>query len=109
MTSTQENPEPQIPGPDALPGGALVGLDAVHGHLCDNCRLAWIGGFTEEELGLDPEISSTFSDSARGFAESAKHMACSEEPDPEHNGYFDCLICDETSIGGYQVIAFLVP
>jgi hypothetical protein len=101
----------QEPGTEpSRPDGSndLEGLDEVHGRICTDCRNVWIGGFDEIELGLDPETSSTLSDSARAFAESARHISCAEEEDAGH-GYFDCLICDVTSIGGYKVIAYLVP
>jgi hypothetical protein len=92
----------------ATPAGDLTGLDEVHGHICGDCRLAWVGGYDERELGLDPEISSTFSDSARAFAESARHISCADEEDAGH-GYFDCLICNVTSIGGFKAVAYMVP
>lgn len=97
-----------VPEVIPAPRNDLEGLDEVHGHICDDCRLAWVGGVDEHELGLDPEISSTFSDSARGFAESAKHISCADEEDAGH-GYFDCLICDVTSIGGFKAVAYTVP
>lgn len=97
-----EPPQPDVSGSD------LEGLDEVHGRICTDCRHVWIGGFDQTELGLDPETSSTLSDSARAFAESARHISCAEEEDTGH-GYFDCLICNTTSIGGYKVIAYLVP
>ncbi|MEO3931333.1 hypothetical protein WMO79_00775 [Micrococcaceae bacterium Sec7.4] len=100
------SPEPQET--TESPKGDLEGLDEVHGHICDDCRHAWVGGMDERELGLDPEISSTFSDSARGFAESARHISCADEEDAGH-GYFDCLICDVTSIGGFKAIAYMKP
>lgn len=85
----------------------LKGLDRVHGHLCDDCRLVWIGGFDSTELGLDPE-SDTLSESPRAFAESARHISCADEED-SGNGYFDCLVCDTTSIGGFKAVAYMVP
>lgn len=109
MSAAEPSPEPrdQEDRPEP-PDSDLAGLDEVHGHVCGDCRLAWIGGYDERELGLDPEISSTFSDSARAFAESARHISCADEEDAGH-GYFDCLICDVTSIGGYKAIAYMVP
>ncbi|MCB5280639.1 hypothetical protein BJQ89_00361 [Arthrobacter sp. ES1] len=101
----------QAPEPEAelpAPRNDLEGLDEIHGHICGDCRCAWVGGMDERELGLDPEISSTFSDSARAFAESARHISCAEEEDAGH-GYFDCLICDVTSIGGFKAIVYAVP
>ena len=85
----------------------LKGLDRVHGHLCNDCRLVWVGGFDETELGLDPECA-TLSDSSRAFAESARHISCADEEDSD-NGYFDCLVCDTTSISGFKTVAYLVP
>jgi len=86
----------------------LQGLDEVRGHICGDCRNAWVGGMDERELGLDPETSSTFSDSARAFAESARHIECADEEDAGH-GYFDCLICDTTGIGGFPATAYMKP
>lgn len=97
-------PEPAAPAAQH----DLQGLDEVRGHICGDCRLAWIGGMDERELGLDPETSSTFSDSARAFAESARHIECADDEDAGH-GYFDCLICDVTSIGGYPATAYMKP
>jgi hypothetical protein len=85
----------------------LEGLDQVHGHLCGDCRLVWVGGYDERELGLDPD-SPTLSGSARAFAESARHISCADDED-SGNGYFDCLICDVTSIGGFKVVAYMAP
>lgn len=106
MSNAEQSREPQEePQP---PANDLEGLDEVHGHICTDCRLAWVGGHDEHELGLDPEISSTFSDSARAFAESARHISCADEEDAGH-GYFDCLICDVTSIDGFKAVAYKVP
>lgn len=96
------------PGETQEPAGDLEGLDEIHGHICTDCRHVWIGGFDENELDLDPETSSTLSNSARAFAESAKHISCAEDEDAG-NGYFDCLICNVISIGGYKVIAYMAP
>lgn len=105
MTAFQDTEEQtQSPAADA-PAVDLAGLDEIHGYLCDDCWLVWVGGFDAQEMGLDPD-SATLSDSARAFAESAKHIGCTEETAP---GYFDCLICDVTSIGGHQAIAYMVP
>lgn len=106
MSAQQTAPEPEDqPQP---PPSDLEGLDQVHGHLCGDCRLVWVGGYDARELGLDPENSPTLSDSARAFAESARHIGCADEEDAG-NGYFDCLICDVTSIGGHKVVAYMVP
>lgn len=106
-----ESPEPDSdiadPDNDTTDLGDLKGLDRVHGHLCDDCRLVWVGGFDETELGLDPE-SATLSDSSRAFAESARHISCADEENAG-NGYFDCLVCDNTGIGGFKAVAYLVP
>jgi hypothetical protein len=106
VSAAEQTQDPQA-APES-PAGDLEGLDEVHGHICGDCRLAWVGGHDERELGLDPEISSTFSDSARAFAASARHISCADEEDAGH-GYFDCLICDVTSIGGFKVVAYMVP
>lgn len=94
-----EEDQPPTPGCD------LEGLDEIHGHACDDCRLVWIGGFDAAEMGL-PSDSATLGDSARGFAESAKHLACTEETSA---GYFDCIFCNVTGISGRKVIAFMKP
>lgn len=99
-------PEPQEA--TQSPTSDLEGPDEVRGHICGDCRLAWVGGVDERELGLDPETSSTFSDSARAFAESARHISCADEEDSGH-GYFDCLICDATGIGGFNAVAYMAP
>ena len=85
----------------------LKSLDRVHGHLCDDCRLVWVGGFDAHEMGLDTD-SATLSTSAQTFAESTRHISCADEEDAR-NGYFDCLICDTTSIGGFKAVAYMVP
>jgi hypothetical protein len=105
VSPQEDSREPAADSPS--PGSDLDGLDQVHGHICTECRLVWVGGFDEQELGLDPD-SSTLRDSARAFAESAKHISCAEEEDAGH-GYFDCLICDVTSIDGYKAVAYMVP
>lgn len=100
----------QATAPPADPQRAadrLEGLDQIHGHLCADCRLVWVGGHDERELGLDPD-SPTLSGSARAFAESARHLSCAGDEDAG-NGYFDCLICDVTSIGGFKVVAYMAP
>lgn len=105
---TADAPAP-TPEPEArVAGNDLQGLDEVRGHICGDCRHAWVGGMDERELGLDPEISSTFSDSARAYAESARHIECADEEDAGH-GYFDCLICDTTGIGGFAAVAYMKP
>jgi hypothetical protein len=106
VSAAEQTPHPQVEDP--IPLNDLEGLDEVHGHICGDCRLAWVGGMDERELGLDLEISSTFSDGARAFAESTRHISCADEEDPRH-GYFDCLICDVTSIGGFKTVAYMVP
>lgn len=105
MSHQEDSQEPTAA--DQRPNRDLDALDQVHGHICTECRLVWVGGFDAQELGLDPD-SSTLSDSARAFAESARHISCAEEEDAGH-GYFDCLICDVTSIGGYKAVAYMVP
>lgn len=106
MSPAAQTPEPETAV--AAPANDLEGLDEIHGHICGDCRHAWVGGMDERELGLDPDSSSTFSDSARAFAESARHISCADDEDAGH-GYFDCLICDVTSIGGFKAVAYMVP
>jgi hypothetical protein len=89
-------------------GENLDGLDQIHGHICTDCRLVWVGGFDQHELGLDPETNSTFSPSAQAFAESTKHISAADEEDAGH-GYFDCLICDDTCIAGHKAVVYMVP
>ncbi|KIA72716.1 hypothetical protein ANMWB30_24840 [Arthrobacter sp. MWB30] len=89
------------------PKSNLDGLDEIHGRVCDDCRLVWIGGFDINELDLDPR-SPTLSDNARVFVESTLHMSCVDEEDAGH-GYFDSLICDTTSIGGHEAVAYMKP
>ena len=91
-----------------LSGGDLEALDQIHGHLCNDCRLVWVGGYDVQELGLDPETSTAFSDAAQAFAESAKHISCADEEDTGC-GYFDCLICNATGIDGYTTVVYMVP
>lgn len=83
-------------------------FDQVTGHICSDCRHVWVDGTDAQELGLDQETSSTLSDSAEAFAELVKHIDCADTEDTA-NGYFDCLFCDDTCIGGYPVTLYLVP
>lgn len=106
MSAAVQTPEPEAEVTAVR--NDLEGLDEIHGHICGDCRHAWVGGMDERELGLDPETSSTFSDSARAFAESARHIRCDDDEDAGH-GYFDCLICDVTSIGGFKAVVYAVP
>jgi len=83
-------------------------LDEIHGRICNDCRLVWVGGFDAQETGLDPETSSTFSTSAEAFAESVKASNIADEEDTGH-GYFQCLFCDETHIGGFTAVLKVTP
>lgn len=80
-------------------------LDEIHGYADEDCRLIWVGGFDPTEMDLDPE-SPSLGDSARAFAESAKHLSCTEETSP---GYFDCIFCNVTGISGKKIIALMTP
>lgn len=81
------------------------GLDEIHGYADDDCWLIWVGGFDPTEMGLDPD-SPSLGDSARNFAESAKHLTSTDETSP---GYFDCIFCNVTGISGKKIIALTVP
>ena len=74
----------------------------IKGYICADCRLVWVGGFDQQETGIDPD-SSTFSAGAEGFAELVDSIDCAEEEDSS-NGYYDCLFCNETNIGGFKTV-----
>ena len=70
--------------------------DEIRGHICNDCNLVWLHGYDRDELGYEP---ASFSDEAEAFVSSAAGIIAEYEPDT--NGYFDCMICNETGISGY--------
>lgn len=100
-----ETPAPEEDDSTTIAASDLDGLDEIHGYICDDCRLIWVGGFDPKDMGLDQDIDA-LSDSARAFAESAKHIRCADQ---ESSRFFTCLICDVVSIGGYAAVAYMTP
>ena len=74
----------------------------IKGYICEDCRLVWVGGFDQQETGINTD-SSTFSAGAEGFAELVESIDCADAED-SGNGYFDCLFCSDTNVGGFKTV-----
>lgn len=82
-------------------------LDRIDGHICQGCRLIWIGGYRPDELD-ESTVGNSVSDNAEAFIQSLKALTAVDERDHGY-GYADCLVCDEVIIDGHQAQAHIVP